>query len=99
MIKESVKLDYALPLRGKPEEFLTTNKPDAAKILEKQVRLYHKVEDTKKLIVKAKDKLFTNEHVSLLKDLPKARQQLVLDQPVQYLIPWRVRACHILMFS
>ena len=106
MIKESVKLDYenkrficTLPLRGKPEEFLTTNKPDAAKILEKQVRLYHKEEDTKKLIVKAMDKLFTNEHVSLLKDLPKAQQQLVLDQPVQYFIPWRVRACHILMFS
>ena len=97
MIRESVKLDYEnkrficeLPLRGKPEEFLTTNKHDAAKILERQVRLYHKEEDTKKLIVKAMDKLFINKHVALLKDLPRAEQQLILDQSVQYFIPWRV---------
>ena len=70
MIRESVKLDYEnkrficeLPLRGKPEEFLTTNKHDAAKILERQVRLYYKEEDTKKLIVKAMDKLFIYKHV------------------------------------
>ena len=36
------------------------------------------------------DKLFTNGHVSLLKDLPKKQQKLILDQPVQYFIPWRV---------
>ena len=66
IIKDAVKLDYenkrficTLPLRGKPEDFLTTNKHEAAKILEKQVRLYHKEEDTAKLIVKAMDMLGT----------------------------------------
>ena len=54
IITDAVTLDYEnkrfickLPLRGKPEEFLTTNKHDAGKILERQVRLYHKEEDTK----------------------------------------------------
>ena len=97
MITDAVTLDYEnkrficeLPLRGKPEEFLTTNKHDAGKILERQVRLYHKEEDTKRLIVKAMDKLFTNGHVSFLKDLPKEQQELILGQPVMYFIPWRV---------
>ena len=97
VIRDSVKLDYKnkrficdLPLRGKPEDFLTTNKFSAAKILERQVRLYHKEEQTKPLIVKAMEKLFNNGHVSLLEDLPDELQKLILEQPVQYFIPWRV---------
>ena len=42
------------------------------------------------MIVKAMTKLFDNGHVSLLKDLPPEQQKLILDQPVQYFIPWRV---------
>ena len=36
------------------------------------------------------DKLFNNGHVSLLQDLPEEQQKLILDQPVQYFIPWRI---------
>ena len=92
-IKDSVTLDYdnkmficSLPLRGKPEEFLSTNKTDAGKSLARQVHLYHKVDNTRNLIIKAMNKLFTNGHVSLLKDLPKEQQDDILTQPVQYFI-------------
>ena len=96
-IRDSVKLDYTnqrflchLPLRGKPEEYLSTNKDGARKILAKQVSLYHQEEDTKAMIIKAMDKLFTNDHVTLLKDLPLEQQALILQAPVMYFIPWRV---------
>ena len=46
LIRDSLTLDYEnqrfickLPLRGKPEDFLTTNMKDANKVLERQVNL------------------------------------------------------------
>ena len=88
LVYENMRFFCALPLRGKFEDFLTTNKRDAAKILERQVRLYHKEKDTRNLILKAMEKLIRNGHVSLLKDLPQEEQQEILDQPVQYFIHW-----------
>ena len=48
LIKDAVTLDYEnkrflckLPLRGRPEDFLTTNKRDANKVLDRLVSLYH----------------------------------------------------------
>ena len=76
-IWDSVTVDYEnkrflchLSLRGKPEEYRSTNKDEARKVLAKQVSLYHQEEDTKALIIKAMNKLFTNGYVTLLKDLP-----------------------------
>ena len=96
-IRDSVTLDYEnkrfichLPLRGRPEEYLSTNKDQARKILAKQVSLYHQEEDTKAMIIKAVNKLFTNGHVTLLKDLPPQQQTMILQAPVMYFIPWRV---------
>ena len=65
-------------------------KKDVGKIQARQVHLYHKEDDTRNLIIKAMNKLFTNGHVSLLKDLPKEQQDDILTQPVQYFIPWHV---------
>ena len=97
LIRDSVTLDYEnqrfickLPLRGKPEDFLTTNMKDANKVLERQVNFYHGEENTRAMIVRAMKKLFGNNHVILLKDLPIEQQNLILNQPVQYFIPWRV---------
>ena len=96
-IRDSVQLDYTnqrflchLPLRGKPEEYLSTNQRDARRVLDKQVSLYYQEEDTKALIIKAMNKLFSKGYVSLLKDLPKDQQAMILDSPVMYFIPWRV---------
>ena len=79
-----------MPLRGKPEEYLATNKVDARKVLARQISLYHQEEDTKAKIVKAMNKLFSNGHVSLLKDLPQEEQDMILRSPILYFIPWRV---------
>ena len=96
-ISDSVTLDYEnkrfvfhLPLRGKPEEYLATNKDDARKVLARQISLYHQEEDTKAKIVKAMNKLFSNGHVSLLKDLPQEEQDMILRSPILYFIPWCV---------
>ena len=76
-IFDSVQLDIAnrkiicsLPLRGTEEEFLTSNKSQAVKILEQQCATYFKDEETKPVILKAFRKLFDNKHARLLKDLP-----------------------------
>ena len=68
---ENKRFLCSLPLRGKPEEYLSTNKRDAVKVLARQAHLYHKEEDTRNLILKAMDKLFSNGPLSLLKDLPQ----------------------------
>ena len=39
--------------RGRPEVYLTTNKRDANKVLDIQVNLYHREEETRAMIVKA----------------------------------------------
>ena len=72
-------------MRNKPEEFLSTNKRDASKVLAKQVYLYHKEEETRFLSIKAMNKLFNNGHVTLFTLLDQQREILV--QPVQYFIP------------
>ena len=79
-----------LPLRGKPKEYLATNKVDARKVLARQISLYHQEEDTKAKIVKAMNKIFSNGHGSLLKDLPQEEQDMILRSPILYFIPWRV---------
>ena len=96
-IMSSVKMDFAnkrficsLPMRGAPEDFLSSNKHSADKILQRQLALYHKDEETKKLILKAMNKLFDRGHVALLKDLPKDQQEAILNAPVTYFIPWRI---------
>ena len=60
LIKDCVTLDYenqrflcSLPLRGKAEDFLVTNKRDAQKVLDRLVLLYQKEEATKELMARA----------------------------------------------
>ena len=96
LIRDSVTLDYEnkrfhckLPMRGKPEDYLTTNMNDANKVLDRQVNLYHGEEETRVMIVKAMTKLFDNNHVTLIKNLPLEQQNIILNRLVQY---------HVLLF-
>ena len=96
-IKASVQLDFEnkmfkckLPLRGKVEDFLCSNKSSALKILDRQSKLYAKDPPTKDLIVASMQKLFDRGHFQLLKDLPKSLQDMIISQPIKYYIPWRV---------
>ena len=95
-IKSSVKLDFKnkrfvckLPLRGKIEDFLSTNKTTAEKVLEKQCKIYSNDETTRDMIVSSMMKLFNRGHVQLLKEIPEEVRFYILSQPVQYYIPWR----------
>ena len=96
-ISESVKLDLenkriicSLPLRGAEEEFLSTNKAQAEKVLNQQCAKYFKDEHTKPVILKAFKKLFDNKHAKLLKDLPPETVEKILSKKVNHFIPWRV---------
>ena len=88
--EENKRFMCKLPLRGDPEEFLSTNKHQAEKVLDRQVRLYANDDSTKPLILKAMKKLFDNGHVDLLNNLPTKTKQKILEQPVNHFIPWRM---------
>ena len=97
VIMDSVKLDYSkkrftcnLPLRGKEDDFLSSNRNAALKVLEKQCKVYSAEEDTKKMIVKAMNKLFDNGHAVLWENLTQAQKNVVNAKKVHYFIPWRV---------
>ena len=96
-ISESVDLDIknkriicSLPLRGAEEEFLTTNRHQAEKVLTQQCTKYFRDEATKPVILKAFKKLFDNKHATLLRDLPKDIVEMIMSKIVQHYIPWRV---------
>ena len=64
-IKESVKIDFEkkkitciLPLRGKEEEFLSSNRKSAEKVLDSQCRKVQHDEEAKREIIKSFNKLF-----------------------------------------
>ena len=84
-IEDSVHLDSknkqitcTLPLRGKEEDFLTSNRFKAVKVLDSQCRKYSTDEETKEQIIKSLKKLFTNGHVKLLDDIPEEMKNLML---------------------
>ena len=59
-------------------------------MLDRQVRLYGNDKDMKKVIIKALKKLFDNGHVQILKDVQSEPQDMIMNEPVQYFIPWLV---------
>ena len=97
LIKKSVVLDFknkriicSLPLRGEEQEFLTTNRDRALKVLEQQCRKYFKDQPTKELILKAFKKLFDNGHAGPVHELSDQEREAFSNKPVSYYIPWRV---------
>ena len=97
MIWDSVEIDWEnrrimcyLPLRGEEEEFLSSNRDIALKILDQQCLLYHKDEETKDLIVKAFAKLLKNGQMVFWNDLNEDEKRIIEAKAVQHYIPWRV---------
>ena len=97
MIKDSVKLDIenqriicSLPLRGPENEFLTTNRDKAHKILDQQCRKYFNDIEVKDVALKAFDKLLDNGHASFIEDLCEDDLLQFMDKDPQYFIPWRL---------
>ena len=97
LIRKSVVLDFenkriicTLPLRGPVEDFLTTNRDRALKVLEQQCRKYHKDTETKEAVLKAFGKLFNNGHAGPVQDLTSEERDLFCKKQTSYYIPWRV---------
>ena len=58
--------------------------------MESQCRKYLNDEDTKRQIIKSKDKLLDNGHIKLFKDIPEDLKAQMLAKTVQNYIEWRV---------
>ena len=96
LIWDSIKIDWenkrivaTLPLRGAEEEFLSSNRDIALRILDQQCKAYHD-DPVKDVIVKAFDKLRKNGHMVLFKDLSEEEQKLIESKAVSHYIVWRV---------
>ena len=97
LIRESVQLDYAkkeimatLPLRGKEEDFLSSNRERAMCVLDQQCRKFQGKQEDINLIKKAFGKLFDRGYMVLLKDIPADKRKMFEEKAVQHYIPWRV---------
>ena len=97
MIRDSVTLDWKnkiiishLPMRGKPEEFLSDNRDNALKILQQQCLKYHSDEETKEIIVGAFNKLLKNGQMLLWENISQEDRDLILSKSVNHYIVWRV---------
>ena len=96
-IEDSVNLDMensrivvTLPKRGKEEQFLSTNRDIAMKVLNGVCNKAFKNENTKLEIGKAFDKLFKHGHAVYLEELSEEELEQFISKPVQYYLPWRL---------
>ena len=87
---ENKKIVVSLPKRGKEEQFLTSNRDIALKVLDGVCRKAATNEKTVLGIQKALEKLFTNGHAVYLHELSKGELDLFIHKPVQFYLPWRV---------
>ena len=96
-VYDSVTIDWKnkqiicyLPCRGKEEEFLSSNRDIAMKILDQQCVKYHKDVETKATIVKAFQKLLKNKQMVLWDDLTQEQKSIIESKEISHYIPWRV---------
>ena len=96
-IRESVKIDFekkkntcVLPLRGKEEEFLSSNRKSAERVLDSQCKKVQKDEEAKKEIIKSFNKLFDCGFAKKFDDLSEEEKAGILKKKVQHYLPWRV---------
>ena len=96
-VKESVHLDYknkrimaTLPLRGREEDFLSSNRERALCVLNQQCRKLIGRDDDRNMILKAFKKMFDKGYMVLLEDLTPEQRAKFEEKLVQYHIPWRI---------
>ena len=96
-IRESVTIDFekkkitcVLPLRGKEEEFLSSNRNAAEKVLDSQCKKVQHDEEAKQTIIKSFYKLFDGEFAKKFEDLDEDQKAAILKKKVQHYLPWRV---------
>ena len=89
MIKDSVELDIQnrrivckLPVRGSEQDFLTTNRDRALKVLDQQCRKYSSNEEIREVALKAFAKLFDNGHAALTSNVDEETLQKFINKDV-----------------
>ena len=79
-----------MPMRGKEDDFLKSNRSTAKCILDQQCRKLNKNPEDVKTTLKAFKNFFNNGHMVLLKDMPQEVQKKFISKPVQHHLCWRV---------
>ena len=97
MVYESVQIDWekkqiicSFPMRGSEEEFLSSNRDIALRVLDQQCNKYKNDTQTQEAIKKAFDKLIKNGQMVPFDSLNKEQKDTILAKQVNYWIPWRV---------
>ena len=95
-IKDSVKIDFAnkriectLPLRAKEEDYLSTNRETALKVLNAQCKKLKNDQEAKEVVIKSFQKLFDGKFARRFDELDGEHQKLILSKEVQHYLPWR----------
>ena len=95
-IKDSVKIDFAnkriectLPLRAKEEDYLSTNRETALKVLNAQCKKLKNDKEAKEVVIKSFQKLFDGKFARRFDELDEEHQKLILSKEVQHYLPWR----------
>ena len=96
-IKDSIKIDFenkriecSLPLRGKEEDFLSTNRENALRVLNAQCKKFKNDDEAKQVVIKSFQKLFDNNYARKFNELDEKFKKLILSKSVQHYLPWRV---------
>ena len=96
-IRDAVKIDFVkkkiecvLPLRGKEEDFLSSNREIALKVLNSQCKKVKNNEEAKATVIKSFKKLFDGNYARKFSDLTEEQRQKILTKPVQHYLPWRL---------
>ena len=97
LIKQSVSIDRQqgrpvakLPFLTDPAGKLTNNARIAERRLETVSKKYANDESVKEMITTGFNKLFENDHMILLKELPQDMQEKIMNANPSYTIPWDV---------
>ena len=92
-IKDSVKLNLddksimcTLPTRGSEQEFLSSNKDIAEKVLHSITKKYSNDENVKPVILAAFEKLFSKGFAKLLSDLTEEEKKQFVDKDPQHFL-------------
>ena len=90
-IKDSVTIDFerkkitcSLPLRGKEEEFLSSNRDIAFKVLNSQCKKVERDEEARATVIKSFYKLFNGKYARRFHELTEEQQARILQKPVQH---------------
>ena len=87
---ENNKTTHFLPFLADPERKLVPNKHFASKIYESQIKQLAKAPADRQGAIEFEQKLQKLGFVEYLDNLPEDDQNMILQSPVQYFIPWLV---------